>query len=157
MLTIFRRIDQVVNYEVVLADGSIVEANDTMNPDLFRVLKGGHNNFGIVTRFDMKIFAAKNVWDGSIVHSKAVTNEVIEAYVDFQTKLVDSPDSHVLAMWVYMPQTPEYFINVVVTSLDGVENTKPFQKLLTVPGQQNITSKTIASKVAEFLVPSGRL
>lgn len=42
-------IDQVVNYEVVLADGSIVEANATTNSDLFRVLKGGSNNFGIVS------------------------------------------------------------------------------------------------------------
>ncbi|KAI6093239.1 FAD-binding domain-containing protein [Hypoxylon rubiginosum] len=148
--------DQVVNYEVVLADGSIVEANDTKNPDLFRVLKGGHNNFGIVTRFDMRTFEAKNIWDGNIVHSKAVTNEVIEAYVDFQTNLENNPDSHVLAMWVYVPQAPEHFINMVLTNLDGVENAKSFQKFLAVPGQQNIKSKTIASKVAEFLVPSGR-
>lgn len=43
-------VDQVVNYEVVLADGSIVEANATTNSDLFRALKGGSNNFGIVSR-----------------------------------------------------------------------------------------------------------
>ncbi|KAI1767570.1 FAD-binding domain-containing protein [Hypoxylon sp. FL1150] len=148
--------DQVVNCEVVLADGSIVEANDTTNPDLFRVLKGGHNNFGIVTRFDMRTFEAKNIWDGNIVHSKAATNKVIEAYVDFQTNLENNPDSHVLAMWVYMPKAPEHFINMVLTNLDGVENSKSFQKFLAVPGQQNVKSKTIASKVAEFLVPSGK-
>lgn len=104
----------------------------------------------------MRTFEAKNIWDGNIVHSKAVTNEVIEAYVDFQTNLENNPDSHVLAMWVYVPQAPEHFINMVLTNLDGVENAKSFQKFLAVPGQQNIKSKTIASKVAEFLVPSGR-
>lgn len=42
-------IDSVVNYEVVLADGKIVNANETSYPDLFRVLKGGANNYGIVS------------------------------------------------------------------------------------------------------------
>lgn len=151
-----QRLDQVVNYEVVLADGSIVEANNTTNPDLFRVLKGGHNNFGIVTRFDMKTFKAQDIWDGNVVHSKVSAKEIIEAYVDFQTNLENNPDSHVLAMWVYMPQTPDYFINMVLTGLDGVENTKSLQKFLAIPGQQNMKTKSVATKVAEFLIPSGR-
>ncbi|KAI1376334.1 FAD-binding domain-containing protein [Hypoxylon crocopeplum] len=148
--------DQVVNYEVVLADGSIVNANDTTNPDLFRVLKGGHNNFGIVTRFDMKTFEAKGIWDGNVVHSKASTNEIIEAYVDFSENLAKNPNDHVLAMWVYMPQVEEYFINMVLTNLDGDESPKSLQKFLAIPGQQNIKTKTVANKVAEFLVPSGK-
>lgn len=37
--------DQVVKYQAVLADGSTVEANDTINFDLFRVLKGGSNSW----------------------------------------------------------------------------------------------------------------
>lgn len=38
--------DNVVNFEVVLADGSLVNANNTSNTDLFWALKGGINNFG---------------------------------------------------------------------------------------------------------------
>ena len=38
--------DNVLNYEVVLADGSIVNANATSNTDLFWALKGGGNQFG---------------------------------------------------------------------------------------------------------------
>ncbi|KAL3958510.1 hypothetical protein ACCO45_006672 [Purpureocillium lilacinum] len=45
--------DNVVNMEVVLANGAIVNANATSHPDLFRALKGGQGNFGIVTRFDL--------------------------------------------------------------------------------------------------------
>ena len=33
--------DTVVNFEVVLADGGLVNANATHNSDLFRALKGG--------------------------------------------------------------------------------------------------------------------
>lgn len=38
--------DTVTQFEVVLADGSIVEANANRNQDLMWALKGGVNNFG---------------------------------------------------------------------------------------------------------------
>ncbi|KAI2619381.1 FAD-binding domain-containing protein [Hypomontagnella submonticulosa] len=149
--------DQVANYEVVLADGSIVEANSTTNPDLFRVLKGGHNNFGIITRFDMRTFEAKDVFDGDVVFSKAAANDVIDAYVDFSTYLAKNPDSHVLAIWFFMPKSEQHIINLVLTNLDGVENPKAFEKFMAIPGgQPNLKKKSIARKVSAFLLPSGR-
>lgn len=57
--------DTVINYEVVLADGSIVEANKKSNPDLFWALKGGSSNFGLVTRFDMHTIKSSKVWAGT--------------------------------------------------------------------------------------------
>ncbi|KAL1862680.1 hypothetical protein Daus18300_008478 [Diaporthe australafricana] len=45
--------DSVKGCEVVLADGSVVEANATTHADLWRAVKGGTSNFGIVTRFDI--------------------------------------------------------------------------------------------------------
>ncbi|KAF4457080.1 hypothetical protein F53441_868 [Fusarium austroafricanum] len=46
--------DRVVNYQVVLANGTLINANKDQNPDLFLALKGGGNNFGVVTRFDLQ-------------------------------------------------------------------------------------------------------
>ncbi|ROV99464.1 hypothetical protein VMCG_06301 [Cytospora schulzeri] len=46
--------DGVKGCEVVLADGTIVEANANTHADLWRALKGGTSNFGIVTRFDIE-------------------------------------------------------------------------------------------------------
>ncbi|KAI0466806.1 FAD binding domain protein [Xylaria cf. heliscus] len=48
--------DQHVSYDVVLGNGTQVVANATSNPDLFWALKGGANNFGIVTKFTMKAY-----------------------------------------------------------------------------------------------------
>ena len=42
--------------QVVVASGQIVDANLNSYPDLFSALKGGSNNFGIVTSFDLKVF-----------------------------------------------------------------------------------------------------
>ena len=38
--------DNGVNFEVILADGSLVNATLEENSDLFYALKGGTNNFG---------------------------------------------------------------------------------------------------------------
>lgn len=49
--------DNVRTYEVVLADGSVVEASVDENADLYKALRGGGGpNFGIVTRFDFETF-----------------------------------------------------------------------------------------------------
>ena len=47
--------DNVVEFEVVLANASIVTASETQNVDLFNVLRGGGNNFGIVTTYTLKV------------------------------------------------------------------------------------------------------
>lgn len=44
--------DNVVNYEVVLANASVVNANASSNTDLYWALKGGGNQFGKLTSFD---------------------------------------------------------------------------------------------------------
>jgi hypothetical protein len=50
--------------QVVLANGTIVNASFKENPDLHKALKGGNNNFGIVTRFDLRAFPQGEIWAG---------------------------------------------------------------------------------------------
>jgi hypothetical protein len=82
---------------VVLASGDIVNANATYKADLFTALKGGQNNFGIVTRFDLKAFPATNIWGGRIVYASTAATDLLTAYSNFKT--AENFDPHV-AGWV---------------------------------------------------------
>ncbi|KAL3439766.1 hypothetical protein BJX65DRAFT_300898 [Aspergillus insuetus] len=133
--------DQVINYEVVLADGRIVDANSKTNPDLFRVLKGGGNNFGI---------------DCTLVCPKESMVEVAQALVDFTDNLTAHPNDHVLAMWTYMPKTKDHFILMLMMNLDGEEEPHTLRKFLSIPGQKDSKVTTVATKLESFFVPSGK-
>ncbi len=47
--------DNVVAFEVVTAEGEVVRASADENPDLFWGLRGGGGNFGVVTRFELRL------------------------------------------------------------------------------------------------------
>jgi len=59
--------DTVVEFEVALPTGKVVTATNTSNADLFFGLKGGGNNFGIVTAITYKAIEQPAVWGGLVI------------------------------------------------------------------------------------------
>jgi FAD/FMN-containing dehydrogenase len=47
--------DQLTSVDVVTADGQLLEASATENPDLFWAIRGGGGNFGIATSFEYRL------------------------------------------------------------------------------------------------------
>jgi len=89
-------LDNILRAEVVLADGSIVEASEKSNSDLFWAIRGAGQCFGVVTKFTFRVHEQKNsIWSGQMVFSAA---EHLDAIVDFANGLVASgnPDAAML-------------------------------------------------------------
>ncbi|KAJ5803991.1 CAZyme family AA7 [Penicillium psychrosexuale] len=76
--------DNVHNFEVVLSNGTIVDANAEQNNDLFRALKGGGPNFGIVSRYDLNTVPVYEVWAEMRYYSTDQAPAVLDALTEWQ-------------------------------------------------------------------------
>jgi FAD/FMN-containing dehydrogenase len=76
-------IDNLLEADVVLADGGFVTASVTENPDLFWALRGGGGNFGAVTSFLFQAHPVSTVYAGPIFWEATHAQTVMRAYRDF--------------------------------------------------------------------------
>ncbi|KAK7050807.1 hypothetical protein VNI00_004918 [Paramarasmius palmivorus] len=79
-------IDTVVAYDLVLPNGTFIEVKEQSSPDLFFALKGGFNNFGIVTSFTLNVFPQTDVWGGTVVYPLNASDAVHRATENFSFK-----------------------------------------------------------------------
>ncbi len=73
-------IDSLLGAEVVTADGSILEVNESSHPDLFWAIRGGGGNFGVVTRFEYRLHPVDQVVGGLLL--LPATKEVVQGIMD---------------------------------------------------------------------------
>ena len=77
-------IDNLLEADVVLANGSFVTASKDQHPDLFWALRGGGGNFGVVTSFLFQAHPVDMVYAGPIFWEAAPhASAVMRAYRDF--------------------------------------------------------------------------
>jgi FAD/FMN-containing dehydrogenase len=115
--------DTVVNFEVVLANGSIVNANANQNADLWVALKGGSANLGLVTRFDLRVIkfpdATKpDIWGKFISFDLADGDNVIDAMVNFTEHAHLDQNTSSIMFFGHIPAAGGMVLNL------GLENTK---------------------------------
>lgn len=95
-------IDNLVSADLVTADGKLVRASETSNPDLFWAIRGGGGNFGIVTQFEFKLHpVGPEVFAGLIVFPFNKANEVLRQYREF---VKSAPVE--LNVWVILRKAP---------------------------------------------------
>ena len=76
-------IDNLLEADVVLADGSVVTTSKSQHPDLFWAIRGGGGNFGVVTSFLFQAHPVKMVYAGPIFWDAIHAQQVMRAYRDF--------------------------------------------------------------------------
>lgn len=76
-------IDNLLEAEVVLADGRVVTASDTDNPDLFWAIRGGGGNFGVATSFTFKAHPVHTVICGPTVWPASAAADILSWFRDF--------------------------------------------------------------------------
>lgn len=126
--------DNVASYEVVTASGVIVNASTTSFPDLYWALRGGGNNFGIVTTFHLNTFAhGPLMFGGQRRFLKDSFPAVINAFTNLG--LSPSPDpkaAHFIAV-VLDPATNTQIAVAELEYADPVLDPPVFAEYMTIP------------------------
>ncbi len=82
-------VDNLLEADVVLADGRFVTAWERENAELFWALRGGGGNFGVVTSFLFRTNPAGIVYGGPIIFDLADAAVVMRWYRQFQPNAPD--------------------------------------------------------------------
>ncbi|PNH28452.1 hypothetical protein BJF96_g8273 [Verticillium dahliae] len=64
-------VDNVVGHRVVLANGTVVETSKQSYADLFWALKGGSNNFGVVTHITLETIPTTGIYGGRVTYPES--------------------------------------------------------------------------------------
>ena len=87
--------DNVISYNIVLASGIRTTASVKQNPDLYKALRGGGNNFGIVTSFTVETFSlpGNTLWGGSRLYTEPDFPTVLNAFHHVMTNSASDPNA----------------------------------------------------------------
>jgi len=82
--------DNLLAADVVTADGRLVRASETENPDLLWGLRGGGGNFGIATQFELQLHdIGQMVYAGPIFYPAGASVDLLRTFRDWAG---DAPD-----------------------------------------------------------------
>ncbi len=82
-------IDNLMEVDMVLADGRAVTANASEFPDLFWAIRGGGGNFGVVTAFTFRLHPIDTVYAGPMLWPMEKADEIMRWYRDFLPQAQD--------------------------------------------------------------------
>jgi FAD/FMN-containing dehydrogenase len=97
-------IDNLLEVDLVTADGRLVTVSEDADPDLFWAIRGGGGNFGIVTRFRYRLHPVEMVTGGALF--LPLSAQVLRDLVDVS---VAAPDELTQISFV-MPIPPAPFV-----------------------------------------------
>ena len=96
---------------VVLADGSVVTATATENPDLFWALRGGGGNFGVVASLTVELFPLGRIFGGLAFYRIEDAPEVLRFYREWSANLTN--DTSTVLRLMQVPPTPANLLNLM--------------------------------------------
>ncbi|KAI0832164.1 putative FAD-binding oxidoreductase [Hypoxylon sp. FL0890] len=145
--------DNVVNMQVILADGSIVNANTKENKDLFWALKGGANNFGIVTKFTVTTYPLGQVWGGIKTYATEQLPQLVDAYFEYQS--AEHKDPYANLIMAVSPTNASIGALVSMVYLKPEEEPAAFAPFYSINTTSDSTAiKSFTDYLAEYGVPS---
>ncbi|KAI0260011.1 FAD-binding domain-containing protein [Gloeopeniophorella convolvens] len=143
-------LDNVLAFELVLPDGTVKSVTHE-DEDLFYGLRGGFNNFGIVTKITFKTHPQGPVWGGLTIVGPPGLEDARAAITEFEETVVDKK-AQLMPTYAYIND------QAILTLFFFYDGPAPpsgiFDKVLKIPSySQNVTSGTFNEVYKSF--PNG--
>ncbi|KAF3074195.1 Bifunctional solanapyrone synthase [Trichoderma lentiforme] len=147
--------DNVNNYEVVLADGSIRQVSySSAYSDLYWALRGGGNNFGIVTRFDLAAYPQGDLWAGSdtFLYTNETAAAINNAFYYLGVNAPSDPYAQVIIAYAYAQAQDLFVIASDLQYAKPIANPPILQNFTSIPGAIASTLRVVdlANLTVEF-------
>jgi FAD/FMN-containing dehydrogenase len=98
--------DNLISVDIVTADGRLLTASETENPDLFWAVRGGGGNFGVVTSFEFRLHPVSIVYAGPVLYPLERAAEVMRLYRDYMAKAPE--DMNAFFAYLIVPPGPPF-------------------------------------------------
>lgn len=129
--------DNVNKYEIVLADGSIRHVTyNSQYSDLFWALRGGGNNFGIVTRMWLATYPLTDLWAGvqTFMYTPATASAINNAFYHFAINSPSNPDAQTILAYAYVQSLDTYVVASHLQHAKPIANPPIFENFTAVQG-----------------------
>jgi FAD/FMN-containing dehydrogenase len=124
--------DTVTSFEAALYNGSIVNANKSSNSDLLWALRGGSNNFGIVTRVTLQAFEQGDLLGGYVFHESSMADAEITAFSQFNNASTYDEFASLISTFAYSASGGINIVNNIVYT-KAIRDPPVFRKLMDIP------------------------
>jgi FAD/FMN-containing dehydrogenase len=141
-------LDSVRNYELVTASGEILNVNYDSHPDLYWALRGGGNNFGIVTAFELETFPQGDMWGGMVTSTIEHNVTLLDAMADYAHNSPQDPDAQAYVAFAWNQENGIYLSASELVYARPVENPAVLENFTSVPNVHSTLKMTNMADLA---------
>ena len=156
--------DNVIKYEVVLANGDIVTATKTQRSDLYWALRGGGApNFGIVTKFKLNVIDQGDMWYKEAAFPPTITDDVVDLFCNTSLRAGTDPDpdAHPVMFAAHQPGVGVITQVLLFHAVPPPSSSQvppiygPFESVPTIPGTTKNATLSPGQMLTVYPDPSG--
>lgn len=144
--------DNIISYEVILADGQIVNATANSYPDLYWALRGGSGvNFGLIAGFELSTFEQGQMWGGMRLYRPGVLSPIVNMFYNFVNNAPTDELAHLYISYVYAAPLSSYI--AITGPTYSLPNSNPaiFKELNAIPPMLDFTNVTTMASLSVLL------
>lgn len=119
--------------KLVLPNATVVNVTETSQPDLYFALRGGGNNFGIVTNFRLRLVPQGKLLSGTSTYSANYTTAIVNQTYHLTTTFASDTYMCFSGRFAYNQTLDEYQVSMMQAYYEPVLRPAVFDDLNAIP------------------------